>query len=263
MKRPADFPPAVKSALALTANHRCVRPGCGTLTHAYHAASGRFMNLGIAAHDVPASRYGPRADDCVSIEQRRAYENGAWLCRTCAVTVDLLPTYFPVGTITSWQRDASFALANGILQPISQQFINVRDACAAANRFCLRLNHIGLVGRPPYLELSYLHVEDIRTLLRDCAHLGPLNDLSSLYPHTHNIQKQMLSGLRLLVTEVTASQLWTGYNDFKAYRSNGYGSAIESANKMWALWDDIRMMHQKLFHFAATGQSTASALNLW
>jgi len=259
----AEFLAPVKSVIALAANHRCVRPGCGVLTHAYHAATGKILNLGIAAHDVAASRNGPRGHCDISEEQRRAYQNGAWLCRICSVTVDLLPSNYPVGTITAWQRDASDALAKGALRPFGQHHVNIRDACAAANRFCRRLSQVGLGGFRPHLEFSYEHIRDVRSLLQDCLNFGPLNYLCSLYLHTSNIQRQMLESLQSLADEVTGSQFWTADSYSKMYRCNGDDLAVISAEKVCALWNDITAMYQKLAHFAKTGQVSAHSLDLW
>lgn len=263
MPRIADFPRKIKYNLALAAHFRCVRPGCSQVTHAFDSQTNEFKNLGVAAHDVAASHFGPRADDTVSVEQKRAHSNGAWLCRDCAEIVDRLPERFPIGTISGWQKDANEALLNGMVQPIKAQHINLREACTSARLFCNRLRNVGLSGCSPYLGLSYRHIADIRSLLSECAHFGPTNMMFTMYTHTTNLQLQMLENLRAIVWEVTESQLWSGDNDWGLYRANGRGEAIQSAQKVWMLWHDYCKMHYKLSNFAATGQTPSNNLEGW
>jgi hypothetical protein len=197
----ADFPQPVKDALAMAVNYHCVRPGCNRLTHVVPEPSTRqHRHFGAAAHDASASPGGPRPNPEMTREQLKAYDNGAWLCMTCATIVDVLEAWFPPGTLAQWQANAHEMLnRHGVLHnsmPPSQI-----DWVAAANRakaFCARVDEIRPHGSGRDLsEFSGAHLAKLEQLTRDCWNLQtPTNTLSALFPHVVSTQARLIDAFR-------------------------------------------------------------------
>ena len=70
-----------------------------------------------AAHICAASPEGPRYDPTQTPAQRRAKENGVWLCKICARVVDLDAAKYTVDLLRSWKRDAQGRALHEMLAP--------------------------------------------------------------------------------------------------------------------------------------------------
>lgn len=261
----ANFPQSTKNALAFAANFRCVRPGCGRLTHAFNPKTETFQHVGAASHDIAASDFGPRPSDDLTPEQKKAYENGAWLCRQCATTVDVFEHDFHAGTISGWQTSATDILRNGVVQPINPRLINLREACSAARTFCKKFEQITIDGNfSTNFGFSWKSICSIRDLQRACVPFGPLNELCSLYPHTANMQTKILHGLRILDHEVTNPTFWYFDQTYRTYYPINNWAFGESRQKVIALWKEIYETKTQLLDFALFGKFEQSdMLEYW
>src|ERR1700733_268880 len=96
MRRPEDFPEAMKQAIARRVGYLCSRSNCRRPTVGPHTSPEKVTLIGVAAHICAASPGGPRFDPTMTAEARRAPENGVWLCATCAQEIDKDPIRFSV-----------------------------------------------------------------------------------------------------------------------------------------------------------------------
>src|SRR5689334_6107425 len=97
-----DFTQAVKEILSARAGARCSNPTCRKVTSGAHSDPNKAVNLGFAAHITAAAPGGPRYDSSLLLEQRKAIDNGIWLCGTCAKLIDSDPEQYPVLLLREW-----------------------------------------------------------------------------------------------------------------------------------------------------------------
>ncbi|MBD8184794.1 hypothetical protein IFU20_01255 [Pseudomonas viridiflava] len=83
-----DFLDSTKRTLARRAAHFCSNPSCLKLTIGPSSSPSDELKTGHAAHIHAASKLGPRYKESQTPEERKAIENGIWLCRECGVMVD-------------------------------------------------------------------------------------------------------------------------------------------------------------------------------
>lgn len=100
-----EFPAAVKRDLEGRVNGRCSRPDCRKYTRGPRVEGGT-VSLGDAAHITAASEGGARYDSTLTPEQRRAIDNGIWLCKDHAWEVDHDAVRYPVEILYEWKRQA-------------------------------------------------------------------------------------------------------------------------------------------------------------
>ena len=93
-----------KDVLAKRVGVRCSNPDCRQLTSGPQVDRTKVLNIGVAAHITAASPGGPRFDEGLSSEERRAIDNGIWLCQTCAKLVDNDPARFSSDLLQKWKR---------------------------------------------------------------------------------------------------------------------------------------------------------------
>lgn len=82
-----DFTPGTKLLLAERAAYRCSRCRRRTIEPKLSTPSGT-IKTGRASHIHGAAPKGPRHNPHQTSEERRAFENGIWLCALCADVVD-------------------------------------------------------------------------------------------------------------------------------------------------------------------------------
>lgn len=99
-----DFPPKVKSQLALRVGYRCSNPNCNKLTIGPSPAGAGVLSVGVAAHITAAAPLGPRYDPSLTPEQRRSCDNGIWTCEICGRGIDGDESAFPVELLRKWKR---------------------------------------------------------------------------------------------------------------------------------------------------------------
>jgi hypothetical protein len=60
----------------------------------------------VASHIHAAAKGGPRYDPSQTEEERRGYDNGIWLCRTCGTKIDTDEVKYPAELLRQWRADA-------------------------------------------------------------------------------------------------------------------------------------------------------------
>lgn len=220
MARDSNFSPTIKSELAQAAQYHCVRPGCNQPTHFYAPSMGRLVHFGAAAHDAPASENegGERSDNDLTPEQKKAYGNGAWLCRNCSTLVDVAQSHFPLQTLPTWQRKASEARKNAVFSPVPPSHINYTEAITKAQKFIELTKDVRIDGCMGNMSVSIPSRHAMDRVVQLCFHLPPLNEYSSLFPHTVNVQQRMVADLLAIKNEISNLSNWHTSDGY--YRPN-------------------------------------------
>ncbi len=104
-----DFLQQTLDTLAKRVGARCSNPRCRKLTTGPRSEASRSVNIGVGAHITAAAPGGPRFDPLLTADQRRAIENGIWLCQNCAKLVDNDSTLYPAGRLREWKIGAEQA----------------------------------------------------------------------------------------------------------------------------------------------------------
>lgn len=111
-----EFPAPVKEELAKRVAYLCSNPRCRQSTAGPRSAPSGTVNIGVAAHITAASEGGPRYDGALSRAERRAANNGIWLCQTCAKLIDSDLDRYPVMQLREWKSDAEAAASRALEQ---------------------------------------------------------------------------------------------------------------------------------------------------
>jgi hypothetical protein len=122
-----NFSTPVKRELALRAAHFCSNPYCLKLTAGPRGGTARGLGTGHAAHICGASANGPRFDPGQSEAERRAIENGIWLCRECGEIVDRDEDSHSADTLRAWKRNHEAMIAEVRLQGYSRSLELLRS----------------------------------------------------------------------------------------------------------------------------------------
>lgn len=103
-----NFTKMVIQSLRLEVAGYCSRPECRKMTIVPDIhTSGNNSTTGFAAHITAASPGGPRYDSSLTNEQRRAADNGIWLCCDCATLIDRNQGKdFSVELLKTWKQCA-------------------------------------------------------------------------------------------------------------------------------------------------------------
>ena len=101
-----DFTEATKKILAERVGYRCSNPFCRRMTIGPQTGDKKTVNIGEAAHICAASPGGKRYNSEMTVEERKAPENGIWMCRTHAALIDRDEKYFTVEMLKKWKGDA-------------------------------------------------------------------------------------------------------------------------------------------------------------
>lgn len=101
-----DFTEATKKILAERVSYRCSNPFCRRTTIGSQTGDKKTVNIGEAAHICAASQGGKRYNSEMTAEERKAPENGIWMCRTHAALIDRDEKYFTVEMLKKWKDDA-------------------------------------------------------------------------------------------------------------------------------------------------------------
>jgi hypothetical protein len=104
-----EFSADVKDILARRAGIRCSNPDCRRPSSGPRDAPDKAVNIGVAAHITAATPGGPRYDESLSSEGRKAIENGIWLCQNCAKLIDNDAERFTTNILRRWKSLAEEA----------------------------------------------------------------------------------------------------------------------------------------------------------
>ncbi len=100
-----EFSAKTKSTLAKRVGFKCSNPNCKRPTSGPSISKEESVNIGVAAHIIPASINGPRAEDA-SNNQRKDISNGIWLCQSCSILIDKDPSKFTKEILYKWKENA-------------------------------------------------------------------------------------------------------------------------------------------------------------
>ncbi|HEX7823142.1 MAG TPA: hypothetical protein VF463_21315 [Sphingobium sp.] len=103
-----DFLQATAQRLAKRVGYKCSNPDCRKPTSG-PGADGGTVSLGVAAHITAASSGGPRFNEHLTSEGRRAPENGIWLCQQCSRLIDVDDSAYDVADLIEWKTFAEAA----------------------------------------------------------------------------------------------------------------------------------------------------------
>ncbi|WP_053407706.1 hypothetical protein [Vibrio hepatarius] len=119
----------------------CSNPDCRVLTVASVSDKDKTLNLGVAAHICAAAPGGPRYNPVQTKDERRAYENGIWLCSTCSRLIDDDADSYSVVLLNSWKSQTiEYVRSNVGKQMLPKDEIETRAIAET-------LNYVG--GRDP------------------------------------------------------------------------------------------------------------------
>jgi hypothetical protein len=115
MKRD-NFSNPVRDLLAKRAGYLCSNPNCRKVTSLPNSDPNKATSIGIAAHIHAASKRGPRYNALQSPQERKAPENGIWLCSDCSIKIDRDTKKYDIALIRSWKEEHTrFLLEGGFL----------------------------------------------------------------------------------------------------------------------------------------------------
>ena len=100
-----DFSAATKRTLAIRAAYFCSNPDCLKLTAGPHSDPSKSLTTGHAAHIHAAAPGGARYDKTQTPKQRKAIENGLWLCRECGDIVDKDDSKHSPSLLKDWKSN--------------------------------------------------------------------------------------------------------------------------------------------------------------
>jgi rubrerythrin len=140
-----DLPERTKRILQERVGNRYSNPDCRCLTSGPNLDDNKATRVGTAAHITAASSGGPRFDPTLTAEQRKAIENGIWLCRNCGTLVDGDHYNYPVDLSLEWKRRAE-ELARLELEgkPIPPDFESKGYVCTYCGTFVKKGNTVCL-----------------------------------------------------------------------------------------------------------------------
>lgn len=151
-----NFSSTTKETLAKRVGYHCAWAPCQISTIGPHSDPEKSLLLGEAAHISAASKGGPRFDDKITPEQRKALENGVWLCPTHAAMVDKDAARYSVATLKQWQADAEARQDGRLGKPpsigetgpkLSSNFVAREWQADSINRFHFSARATDVIGR--------------------------------------------------------------------------------------------------------------------
>ena len=116
-----DFSSSVKKTMAERVAYLCSNPACRILTVGPHSKSDKVNRLGEAAHITAAIEGGERFDPTLTPEQRKAIDNGIWLCCDCHKLVDTDPDAYPVELLRQWKAAAEAEASANLGKPVERK----------------------------------------------------------------------------------------------------------------------------------------------
>ena len=105
-----DFSQSVKDLLGNRVGWKCSNPNCRKPTRGAGVEKTNIINIGVAAHITAASKGGPRYDENITVQERKSFENGIWLCQSCSKLIDSDEIRYTVDKLKRW-KDISEQIA--------------------------------------------------------------------------------------------------------------------------------------------------------
>jgi hypothetical protein len=207
-----DFLTPVIEMLAKRVGHRCSNPECDQLTSGPQVDPTKAVNVGVAAHITAASPNGPRYDASLTPEQRKAIENGIWLCQKCGKLVDNDEARYTVLQLREWKRQAEErALKEVEGGPRRQSTVNTTAAV--------------LIQGPNAVNISG----------PNAVHLGPGAIKIEQHLPAHSGHAARIARLEKQMPELLAEMR----NDLKAYPLRREFVLLKKGSSYWAGGDEL------------------------
>lgn len=104
-----NFSKSVVDQLKQRVAFRCSNPECRAPTAAPSQDSDKAHLIGVAAHIHAASPGGPRYLTKMTQSERKAFDNGIWLCSNCSIKIDRDEKRYTADLLRGWKRQAEDA----------------------------------------------------------------------------------------------------------------------------------------------------------
>jgi len=146
-----DFSANTKRQLALSVGTLCSI--CGKATHGPNDDFSGAINNGIAAHITAAAQGGPRYDGSLSVEERKSFKNGIWVCSDHGSLIDKVPLQFSVDDLNGYKHRAMQSQKDKLFNLINQTIVNSqsRDAQVLSNySTILSYNYLQELANEPF-----------------------------------------------------------------------------------------------------------------
>ena len=99
-----DFKPSTINLLANRVGWKCSNPECRRTTRGAGTEPNEIINISVAAHITAAAKGGPRYDNNMTSQERKAYENGIWLCQSCSKLIDSDVQRYSTDKLKKWKE---------------------------------------------------------------------------------------------------------------------------------------------------------------
>ena len=99
-----DFKPSTINLLVNRVGWKCSNPECRRTTRGAGTEPNEIINIGVAAHITAAAKGGPRYDNNMTSQERKAYENGIWLCQSCSKLIDSDVQRYSTDKLKKWKE---------------------------------------------------------------------------------------------------------------------------------------------------------------
>jgi hypothetical protein len=171
-----DFSKKTKELLASRVGFRCSNPKCQKPTSGPQIDPVKAASIGKAAHITAASPGGKRYDNKLSKTQRRAINNGIWLCSNCATLIDTDEQRYTIELLLDWKTKAeqkALAELEASSQPAGDnksQLAKERDLGTLRllfeNMYTLAMDEFFFSGQEGYIHDNVLfYYESIRPIV--------------------------------------------------------------------------------------------------
>lgn len=246
-----NFSQLTRWQLAMSVNLRCVRPGCGLVTHFYDPSRNETINIqGQAAHIHAASPLGPRYEPELTADQTRSFSNGVWLCANCATLIDRLPDEHPSEMLQLWHADAVERIRRTGLGAGGYMSFDARNDAEAVKTFLASVDNIWN-GWNPGESITWEAVCALKDVLSMGVHRGPGNPNLAIQHPVRNRQLAMcdLARFTYLASQGTRKRYVPetrgGDNIIIGYQIGSYESLDRHTLRQWSLEDANR--HHEFF----------------
>lgn len=169
-----EFSKATKELLANRVGWKCSNPNCRKTTSGAGIEGNDVINIGVAAHITAASKCGPRYNKDMSEKERKSYDNGIWLCQSCAKLIDSDLCKYTVDVLKKWKK-ISEELSREELEGNSNKTKNIHtfsdfiELLKYENNYTgildYRNKQIGLYGREKEVKEIELFLNDERDFM--------------------------------------------------------------------------------------------------
>lgn len=209
----SDFSGRTREHLERSTGYRCAKPDCQVATSGPTLDMTRTISVADAAHKYSAtgSPGSPRPDESMSAEQRKAVENGIWLCPRCARLIDRDPKGYSVEELHGWQHQATLFAMRELHNPLVRSSATPDQISAALDRFLPRVRSVLDFRVPKFyglVQVGISQLNDMSVLIQECSGNGwsPAHPLHAKAEQVVRIQGHLLMLLKRLYDLVVNDQ---------------------------------------------------------